>query len=137
MALPAAETSVVLSSLLEQQTLADPFDYLARLRATDPVHRLADNIYLLSRHADCALAKSQYVAPDRSKVGKLYPAAANRRIDALLTENLSMTNSPDHTRLRRVMGRDFTPRRMHELRAGTERWCERMLDEVEARLRDG
>ncbi|SLN32249.1 cytochrome P450 [Oceanibacterium hippocampi] len=96
-------------------TLADPFPLFARLRDEDPAHwseRLDG--WLLTRYDDCRRAT---LSPDMS-ADRLTPFFENQRradpgsITALmqyLNRWMVFRDPPDHTRLRRLSHRVFTP----------------------------
>jgi cytochrome P450 len=91
----------------------DPYPYYARLRADEPVYWSPTGDVWLTRYADVQLALT-----DR-RFGKSAPAYAARS-SALGGEpvppSMLFQNPPDHTRLRALVTRAFTPRTVERLR---------------------
>ena len=107
---------------------ADPWPVYARLRVEDPVHRGPAGDLMLLRYADCqgVLGDSRFSsnpAHEREpSVGSVREAGSNL---------LLFLDPPDHTRLRRLVGKAFTPRVAESLRPRIESLVEELLDEVE------
>lgn len=102
---------------------ADPYPGYARLRESAPVWEAAPGFLVLSRHRDCArvLRDPRFghlegeAATSRGRArrsGFLSDASENEREP---TRSFLVLNPPDHTRLRRLVSRSFTPRRVEEL----------------------
>ena len=92
----------------------DPYPYYAHLRANAPLyHNEEHGFWALSRHADIVAAvrdESTY----SSKMGvSLDPAAWGE--NAHYAMSFIAMDPPDHTRLRTLVARGFTPRRVREL----------------------
>jgi cytochrome P450 len=112
----------------------DPMGFFARLRESGPVAPawLPDHgrVWVITRYADvrAALADPRLVntAP-RGASGQSVPDAA-ARVHALLN-----TDPPDHTRLRRLVQKAFTPSRAAQLRPRTADIAAGLLDEMAAR----
>ena len=119
----------------------DPYPFLRWLRENDPVHRTPRGFYLISRHTDVDRvmrnADGLFRAADRSKREEQFPDALQHRSLVLLVNSLPSLNAPVHTRLRRLVARDFTPRRVAELRTRITEICDGLLDRIEGPLRDG
>ncbi|MEV6277900.1 cytochrome P450 [Nocardia sp. NPDC051832] len=122
--------------------IADPYPSYARLRAEAPVYHSAEpELWIVSRYAD---VRTVLRDPERfsSEVGGLESDPFNPGLDLpkWLTGILSRISAvrvlltsdpPDHTILRRKVGRAFTPRRMAawepRIRAITARLVDDML----------
>ncbi len=105
----------------------DPYPTYARLRAEDPLHHCAQHdVWVLSRHADIAHAvrtESVYsnamgVSIDRSAWGP----------DAHKVMSILALDPPRQTRLRSLVSRGFTPRRVQELEPSIRRIAAGYLD---------
>ena len=102
------------------QFKADPYPFYARLRAEAPVYRtmLPDRqpVWLVTRYADVvAVLKDERFAKDRSKIMQ----AKTPWIPGMfkpLTRNMLDLDAPDHTRLRALVQKAFTPRLVEGLR---------------------
>ncbi|TDC67940.1 cytochrome P450 [Actinomadura sp. GC306] len=93
---------------------ADPYPVYARLREEAPVHRNEDmDFWALSRHAD-VLAAFRDAARFSSANG---PLLEQRSWGPQARKAMSFIamDPPEHTRMRRLVSRAFTPRRIAEL----------------------
>ncbi|MFF5478703.1 cytochrome P450 [Streptomyces sp. NPDC012935] len=111
--------------------LDHPYDVYRRLRDTAPVHRIAgpdgSPAWLVTRYDDVREA----LADPRLSLDKRHAAPGTYRGLALppaLDANLLNMDPPDHSRIRRLVGRAFTPRRVEQLRAPIRRTADRLLD---------
>ncbi|MEU9050955.1 cytochrome P450 [Streptomyces sp. NPDC048384] len=111
--------------------LDHPYDVYRRLRDTAPVHRIAgpdgSPAWLVTRYGDVREA----LADPRLSLDKRHAAPGSYRGLALppaLDANLLNMDPPDHTRIRRLVGRAFTPRRVEQLRTPIRRTADRLLD---------
>ncbi|MEU1168256.1 cytochrome P450 [Streptomyces sp. NPDC005921] len=101
---------------------ANPYPYYARLRKQHPVHRHSTGLYVVSRYEDVArLIRNPTLSVERLDFGPADP----------IHDTMLGKDAPDHTRLRRITNRWFTPK-------AVEGWAEVMrtsvaavLDEVE------
>ncbi|WP_030061670.1 cytochrome P450 family protein [Streptomyces novaecaesareae] len=111
--------------------IADPYGGYTRLRADAPVHRVVgpDGLpfWLVTRYPDVR----QALADPRLALDKAHAAPGNYRGFALppaLDANLLNMDPPDHTRIRRLVVRAFTPRRIAALHAPIEQVAGQLLD---------
>jgi cytochrome P450 len=108
---------------------ADPYPFYQRLRDEAPVHKLDGmGFWVVSRHEDVQyVLKSPHLFSSEGMAG---PQGAEGKTKLMIT-----TDPPDHTRLRNLVMRAFTPRMIaeleprireitHELLAGLERRAE-------------
>jgi cytochrome P450 len=107
----------------------DPlYDYL---RESEPVSRIrlpyGGEAWLATRYADVKLVLSDPRFSRVAPAGQDEPRATPRRQDAT---SLISLDPPEHTRLRRVLAKAFTGRRVEELRVGTTRIAEALLDRM-------
>ncbi|CAL9412148.1 cytochrome P450 family protein [Streptomyces sp. enrichment culture] len=108
-----------------------PHDTYRRLRESAPVHRITGTdgnpAWLVTRYDDVR----QALADPRFSLDKRHAAPGNYQGFALpsaLDANLLNMDPPDHTRIRRLVVRAFTPRRVERLRAPIRRTADRLLD---------
>ncbi|MEV8598703.1 cytochrome P450 [Streptomyces griseoviridis] len=107
----------------------DPYPVYARLRARGPVHRVLlpapENyeswLVVGYEEARAALA-DQRLAKDSTKIG------LQSLEEQLIGKNLLVTDPPQHTRLRALVGRSFTARRTELLRPRIQRIADDLLD---------
>ena len=114
----------------------DPYPFYARLRAEAPVYHNADlDFWALSRHDD---VREAFRAPDvfsNSKGVSLDPAAYGPH--AYKTMSFLAMDDPRHARLRKLVSKGFTSRRVDALSEGIEKISRQYWDECLARSRDG
>ncbi|WP_328637742.1 cytochrome P450 [Streptomyces canus] len=111
--------------------LEHPYDVYRRLRDTAPVHRIAGPdgtpAWIVTRYDDVRAA----LADPRLSLDKRYATAGTYKgfsLPPALDANLLTMDPPDHTRIRRLVGRAFTPRRIEQLRGPIRRTADRLLD---------
>ena len=107
----------------------DPYPAYARLRAEAPVFHNPDVwFWALSRHADVLAALKDSEAFSSSNGVSLDPAAWGP--DAHKTMSFLGMDPPRHARMRRLVSRGFTPRRVTELEPGIRRIARRYREAV-------
>jgi hypothetical protein len=127
---------------------ADPYPVYARMRAAGPVHfRLFEQpdgrelpVWVLTRWQDCVsvLRDPRFSAQKNFLEMIAGPAAQMEELKPLVrTYNALMlfVDPPRHTRLRNLVGKAFTPRRVQHLRPRVEAIVTQLLDQAEARGR--
>jgi cytochrome P450 len=108
----------------------DPYPHYERFRGTKPLLRVADTIWFALGHGDVTnLLRHPGMSTDEShattEIGKTGPGEVK-------TQSLLFMDPPDHTRLRNLVARAFTPRRIEGLRAATEAITAELLDAMVA-----
>jgi cytochrome P450 len=134
----AADADGILLELLSPIGRADPYPHYRRLHALGGVHRSAvvGKIITDYRVCDLILRDSRAVkAPDRERPGR--PDPADHGALALLGRTMLMLDPPDHTRLRRLVSKAFTPRTVAELRPAIEELLDQLLAPIAAQAADG
>ena len=113
---------------------ADPYPRYAALRAAAPVHRSAMGFWALSRFDDCQhLLRHSGVGKDFSHTGTAGLNAAQQAAEQRFRSdrsNMLTTDPPDHTRLRGLATRAFTPRTVEGLRPRIEALVDELLDAI-------
>ncbi|WP_305094346.1 cytochrome P450 [Prescottella sp. R16] len=109
----------------------DPYPVYARLRAESPIyHNPEIGFWALSRHADVLRGFRDHTRLSSANGVSLDPAAYGPH--AHLVMSFLAMDDPRHARLRRLVSRGFTPRRVAELepriRELTRRYLEPALD---------
>lgn len=106
----------------------DPYPYYERFRGPAPLLRVADTIWFALGHADVTtLLRHPKLSTDESKAAT---EADSTEENLNRARNLLFMDPPDHTRLRGLVARAFTPRRIEELRATTEAIASDLLDSM-------
>jgi cytochrome P450 len=131
-----AATSEPLFDPLSPVFIRDPYPHYERLRRTDPVHITPHGMYLASRHAEVSL-----VLRDK-RFGKDFVERSKRRYGPKIMEEpifrsmsrwMLQQDPPDHTRLRGLVVKAFTARRVEDMRPRIQQVVDRTLDRVEGR----
>ena len=129
--------------LVSEEFLANPYPTLRELRDVDPVH-WSDTIggWVLTRYDDMVTTFKETAS--FSNEGRLaraveyLPAESRGRLqvfeDHYRTKGLLHSDPPDHTRLRRLVTKAFTPRMIDALRPRIQAIVNELFDEG---LRDG
>jgi cytochrome P450 len=95
-----------LSLLSDPAVVADPYPVLASLRAASPYAAVDGNLVVVGRHADCSrVLRDPRLSSERHR--SVFAPAGVPRPDGLSFLSL---DPPDHTRLRRLVSKAFTPR---------------------------
>lgn len=104
----------------DPEVLEDPYPHYARLRAEHPVYHVEEHdIWVVSRYADLVEA-ARNVEVFSSNQGNSY----QRRPVPMLVG----LDPPEHTRVRRLVARHWTPRVINLLAPRIERLCAEILD---------
>ena len=116
----------------DPDVIADPYPLLRELRETAPVHKTGfSDFWILTRFEDCraALRDQRLGSPEAGEEAPslLAPSRQPRRDRP---RSLLFLNPPDHTRIRSLVSRVFTPRRVAHLRPAIEAMTEELLDPV-------
>lgn len=125
-------------------TNANPFPEFARLRADDPVHwSPAMKAWIVTRYADVrqvALNNKQISADRLTPFFKANPEYRKGGIESLvryLNHWMVFRDPPDHTRLRRLFNKAFTPTSVENLRPNIEDIVAHLIDGLESKARRG
>jgi cytochrome P450 len=109
--------------------VADPYPTYHRLRAEDPVHRSPLGFWILTRYEDVVaalrdprLGKEAIAAFVAARFGAAVPAVGLSMLDR---------DPPDHTRLRSLVSKAFTPRVVEGLRPHIQQIVDGLLDRVQ------
>ena len=116
---------------LSPDFIRDPYPHYERLRTIDPVHVTPFGQFVTSRHAEVSL-----VMRDK-RFGKDFAERSKRRysekiMDEPVFRNLGHTmlqaDPPDHTRLRGLVVKAFTARRVEDMRPRIQEVVDQTLD---------
>jgi cytochrome P450 len=122
----------------DPEWVRDPYRVYATLRAENPVHRSPLGFWVFTRHADCLtiLRDRRFSSDARTVDPDQVPAARDRAplpgnaMGEMLTElsPFIFRDPPDHTRLRGLVQKAFTPRVIQALQPRIEQICAELLD---------
>ncbi len=101
-----------LTELADPAILLDPYPVLAGLREASPFAEFDGAFVVVGRHADCSAVLRDPKASSERHKSLLAPAAPPRTRDR---PSFLSLDPPDHTRLRRLVAKAFTPRTVARL----------------------
>ncbi len=107
---------------------ADPFPHYHRLREADPVHQSPLGFWVLTRYEDCvAVLRDQRFgrAGFEGFLESVYGSPAGHE---RLPRSMLFQDPPDHTRLRALVSRAFTPRVVEGLRPRIQQVVDEIID---------
>ncbi|MET9533282.1 cytochrome P450 [Streptomyces sp. NPDC006649] len=116
------------------ELVADPYSAYSRLREAGPVHRITGTdglpAWVVTRYDDVrqALADPRLSLDKRNAAPGGYHGLA---LPPALDANLLNMDPPDHTRIRRLVSRAFTPRHIARLRGPIRETADSLLDAIE------
>ncbi|MBW2398402.1 MAG: cytochrome P450 [Deltaproteobacteria bacterium] len=109
----------------------DPYPALKRLREIEPVHETPLGIWRLSRYSDCVRMLRDLPVGVRRTDGTL-PGVDESKLENQRNFMLQQ-DPPNHTRLRKLVSRAFTPRAVSALEPAVDRIVTECLDRIETR----
>ncbi len=128
------------SALLSREYLADPYPYYAELREKAPVYfsqRL--NGWVVSRYADVSAGLLDKRLISGRRVQSFSSSLEADELEGMaalhrhLEKWIGNMDPPDHTRLRGLVSKAFTPKMVQDLAEGIERIVNGLLERAEAK----
>lgn len=117
--------------VLDPQVRSDPWRLYADLQRREPVLRTRFGATLVARHADVtSVLRDRTTSVDESRSTAFADADRSSAMSQLTGQMMLFRDPPDHERLRRLVSRAFTPRRVVELRDDVEDVVHRRLDRL-------
>ena len=120
---------------------ANPFHHYAQLRVDAPIHRVTLRIgstpWLVTRYDDVVTVltddrfvkdSSNALTPEQAARQQWFLKMFNSRWFKPLKRNLINLDPPDHTRLRAIVTKAFTPRMIEQMRERIQRLANNLLD---------
>jgi len=120
---------------LDRAFLDDPYPTYHALRRFDPVRRLADGSYFLTRYADIDAVYRDAALFSSDKKVDFKPKFGDSPLYEHHTTSLVFNDPPAHTRVRKLLAPAFTPRALKALQVRVEAQVDRLLDAAEDRGR--
>ena len=121
--------------LLTPEGRRDPYPRYRRIQEVAPVHRSGLGFWVLSRYEDCQqlLRDPRFGKGDRRDRDARLPEAAVAALARLRSRapSLLFLDPPDHTRLRGLVSKAFTPRTVERLRPHIGRLLDELLDTID------
>ena len=118
---------------LSPDYIRDPYPFYERLRNTDPVHLTEHRSYLASRHAEASLVlRDKRFGKDfvERTVRRYGPKIMEEPIFRSMSHWMLQQDPPDHTRLRGLVVKAFTARRVEDMRPRIQQVVDQTIDAV-------
>ena len=118
---------------LSPDFIRDPYPHYERLRTTDPMHLTAFGSYVASRHAEVSLVMrdkrfgKDFVERTKRRYG---PDIMKEPVFRSMSHWMLQQDPPDHTRLRGLVVKAFTARRVEEMRPRIQEIVDQTLDRI-------
>ena len=131
-------TNAPLFNPLSPDFIRDPYPHYERLRNTDPMHLTSFGAFVASRHAEASL-----VLRDK-RFGKDFVERTSRRygpdimkepVFRSMSHWMLQQDPPDHARLRGLVVKAFTARRVEDMRQRIQQVVDETLDAIEGKGR--
>jgi cytochrome P450 len=113
---------------LSAEFLENPYPTYRALRQFDPVHRLPDGSYFLTRYDDCLSVYRDTGTWSSDKKVDFRPNFADSLLYEHHTTSLVFNDPPYHTRVRKLLAPAFTPRALRTLQPRIEALVDRLLE---------
>jgi hypothetical protein len=118
---------------LSPDFIRDPYPHYDRLRRLDPIHVTSFGQFVASRHADVSLVmRDKRFGKDFAERSKRRygPEIMNEPIFRSMGHWMLQADPPDHTRLRGLVVKAFTARRVEDMRPRIQEVVDRAIDAV-------
>ncbi len=124
----------LLQELLDPRHRADPYPIYRRLRESGPLVLPESNLAVFTSFAECGdVLRNPASCSDRMKSTVAQRAlAAGENLRPFGTPSFLFLDPPDHTRLRRLVSKAFSPRVVKSLEPGITELVDGLLDKVAA-----
>jgi cytochrome P450 len=118
---------------LDPSFLADPFPVYRALREHDPIHRVPDGSYFLTRYDDCATVYRDPQTWSSDKKVDFRPNFGDSALYEHHTTSLVFNDPPYHDRVRKLLAPAFTPRALKALQPRIEALVDRLIERAAER----
>jgi cytochrome P450 len=132
------ESNQPIFNLLDPDFSRDPFTLYADLRTRAPIHRNEFGFWVAARHADClAVLRDRAASVEHVNMAHEVGSVSFEDPDNSNIENISeeyenrsflVRDPPDHTRLRGLVAKAFTPKVVESLRNRTQEVVDELID---------
>jgi cytochrome P450 len=126
-------TSAPLFNPLSPDFIRDPYPHYDRLRVADPMYVTPFGAFLASRHAEVSLVLrdkrfgKDYIERTKRRYG---PKIMDEPVFRSMSHWMLQADPPDHTRLRGLVVKAFTARRVEDMRPRIQEVVDQTLDAV-------
>ena len=134
-----SEVESVIFNPLDPAFHIDPYAVYARLRAEQPIHESPFGAWVLTRYADCVAILKDHRSSSDARNSDIFKNAVEQGLvdpekQALgNTQPFLFLDPPDHTRLRGLVSKAFTPKVVEGLRPRIQELVDELLDAVAAK----
>ena len=128
------------AEMMTPEVKANPYPWYAQLRAEAPVHQLSDDVWIAVGYDAVVAALRDPVGLSSAEgmgglmTGRVGPNRVDSQeafgLDLRRLRVLIASDPPDHTRLRRLLSRAFTPRSISSLEPRLRQLCDSMVDQL-------
>ncbi|OIJ94113.1 cytochrome P450 [Streptomyces colonosanans] len=131
---PRTGPGEITTAMLSAEFRRDPYPLYDRMRREAPVHRSPQGIWYLTRYADVEQALGDLrLSNDRDRMTRAFGARDGSlrdisRLTARLGRVMSNTDPPEHARLRKLVNKAFTVRRVEALRDRIQAAVDQLVD---------
>jgi len=118
---------------LSPDFIRDPYPHYERLRTSDPMHITAHGAFLASRHAEVSLVlRDKRFGKDfvERTIRRYGPKIMDEAIFRSMRHWMLTQDPPDHTRLRGLVVKAFTARKVEDMRPRIQEVVDRTIDAV-------
>jgi len=128
-----ANKAALLFNPLSPDFIRDPYPFYQQLRDNDPMHVTRFGAFLASRHAESSLVLrdkrfgKDFVARSIRRYG---PDIMNEPVFRSMSHWMLQQDPPDHTRLRGLVVKAFTARRVEDMRPRIQEIVDQTLDAI-------
>src|SRR5262245_59873420 len=126
-------TSEPLFNPLAPEFIKNPYPYYEKLRATDPMHLSPFGMWVSSRHAESSLVlRDKRFGKDfvDRTVRRYGPKIMDEPVFRSMSHWMLQADPPDHTRLRGLVVKAFTARRVEDMRPRIQQIVDDNLDRI-------
>jgi cytochrome P450 len=129
----------LLQVLITPEGQADPYPWYTKMRADSRLFRTSFGPYVVHGYEECLAVLrdprlGRGIDVENTSVG-IFGDEGSRRGEFMegSSHNMLLADPPDHTRLRRLVSRSFTPRQVERLRPAIHGLVDGLLDDAAAR----
>src|SRR5579864_5674192 len=128
-----AKAAAPLFNPLSPEFIRDPYPHYDLLRRVDPVHITPHGMYLVSRHAEVSgVVRDKRFGKDfvERSVRRYGPKIMDEPIFRSMSHWMLQQDPPDHSRLRGLVAKAFTARRVEDMRPRIQQIVDQTLDRI-------
>ena len=127
---------------LDREFVQNPHDLYRRLRISGPATPVVlwggTPVWLITRYAEAKkLLNDPRLSKDHSSAMALFAPGTGHHLAGSINATMLTSDPPDHTRLRKLVMKAFTPRTIEELRPRVVCLAEDLLDQIDHVADDG